>query len=139
MYAQELADRFPRVGVDAGPIYIRDGAVATSGGVTAALDLTLAFVEEDHGAELARRVALGMVTYLQRPGNQTQRGTEREWLRTVAEHAQLEHASDQDRDPSFPDRDHLAALTLGHRDRIVAASPATTHLGARHDHLPPRR
>jgi transcriptional regulator GlxA family with amidase domain len=72
MYAQELADRFPRVRVDAGPIYIRDGAVATSGGVTAALDLTLAFVEEDHGAELARRVALGMVTYLQRPGNQTQ-------------------------------------------------------------------
>jgi transcriptional regulator GlxA family with amidase domain len=46
--------------------------VATSGGVTAALDLTLAFVEEDHGPELARWVAMGMVTYLQRPGNQAQ-------------------------------------------------------------------
>jgi transcriptional regulator GlxA family with amidase domain len=60
------------VRVDPAPIYVRDGPVATSGGVTAALDLTLAFVEEDHGAEIARRVAMGMVTYLQRPGNQAQ-------------------------------------------------------------------
>lgn len=71
-HAARLAERFPRVCVDAAPIYIRDGAVATSGGVTAALDLTLAFVEEDHGPELARWVAMGMVTYLQRPGNQAQ-------------------------------------------------------------------
>ena len=71
-YAPRLAERFPRVRVDAAPIYIRDGTVATSGGVTAALDLTLAFVEEDHGPELARWVAMGMVTYLQRPGNQAQ-------------------------------------------------------------------
>jgi transcriptional regulator GlxA family with amidase domain len=40
--------------------------------VTASLDLTLAFIEEDHGPELARWVAMGMVTYLQRPGNQAQ-------------------------------------------------------------------
>ncbi|QFZ20189.1 GlxA family transcriptional regulator [Saccharothrix syringae] len=71
-YARELAERFPRVRVDAGPVYIRDGVVATSGGVTAALDLTLAFVEEDHGPELAREVAMGMVAYLQRPGDQAQ-------------------------------------------------------------------
>ncbi|MDN5854118.1 MAG: DJ-1/PfpI family protein [Actinomycetia bacterium] len=71
-YAERLAQCYPRVRVDAGPIFIRDGDVATSGGVTAALDLTLAFVEEDHGPELARRVALGLVTYLQRPGNQAQ-------------------------------------------------------------------
>jgi transcriptional regulator GlxA family with amidase domain len=71
-YAQELADDYPTVSVDAGPIFIRDGRVATSGGVTASLDLTLAFIEEDHGAELARWVAMGMVTYLQRPGNQAQ-------------------------------------------------------------------
>lgn len=71
-YAERLAARYPRVRVDAGPIYVRDGSLATSGGVTAALDLTLAFIEEDHGPELARRVALGMVSYLQRPGNQAQ-------------------------------------------------------------------
>ena len=71
-YARSLAERFPAIRVDASPIYIRDGKVATSAGVTAALDLTLAFIEEDHGPELARRVALGMVTYLKRPGNQAQ-------------------------------------------------------------------
>ncbi|NEE03249.1 GlxA family transcriptional regulator [Phytoactinopolyspora halotolerans] len=71
-YARRLARLFPKVNVDAGPVYIRDGDLATSGGVTASLDLTLAFIEEDHGAELARHVALGVVTYLQRPGNQAQ-------------------------------------------------------------------
>ncbi|HEX6232235.1 MAG TPA: GlxA family transcriptional regulator [Jiangellaceae bacterium] len=71
-YAGRLARLFPKVKVDAGPIYVRDGNLATSGGVTASLDLTLAFIEEDHGPELARRVALGVVAYLQRPGNQAQ-------------------------------------------------------------------
>jgi transcriptional regulator GlxA family with amidase domain len=71
-YAERLAAQYPRVEVDAAPIYIREGDVATSGGVTASLDLTLAFIEEDHGPEIARRVALGMVTYLQRPSNQAQ-------------------------------------------------------------------
>ncbi|MBM0278989.1 GlxA family transcriptional regulator [Micromonospora tarensis] len=72
MYADRLADRFPDVRVDAEPIYIRDGNVATSGGVTSALDLTLAFIEEDHGPTLARGVAMGAVAYLQRPGGQAQ-------------------------------------------------------------------
>ncbi len=72
MYAEKLKRRYPAVSVDASPIFIRDGRVATSGGVTSALDLTLSFIEEDHGAELARWVAMGMVTYLQRPGNQAQ-------------------------------------------------------------------
>lgn len=72
MYAPDLSERYPNVDVDAVPVYVRDGNVATSGGVTAALDLTLAFVEEDHGTELARRVAMGLVTYLQRPGSQEQ-------------------------------------------------------------------
>jgi transcriptional regulator GlxA family with amidase domain len=71
-YAADVSARFPRVAIDSAPIYVRDGKIATSGGVTASLDLTMAFIEEDHGAELARRVALGMVTYLQRPGNQAQ-------------------------------------------------------------------
>jgi transcriptional regulator GlxA family with amidase domain len=72
MYAEQLAHDYPQVLVDADPIYIRDGGVATSGGVTSALDLTLSFIEEDHGIALARGVALGMVTFLQRPGTQAQ-------------------------------------------------------------------
>ncbi|GLU49105.1 GlxA family transcriptional regulator [Nocardiopsis ansamitocini] len=70
--AQRLAARYPRVEVDPTPIYVRDGKVSTSAGVTTALDLTLAFVEDDHGADVARSVARALVTYLQRPGNQAQ-------------------------------------------------------------------
>lgn len=71
-YAAQLAAAYPEVEVDPEPIFVRHGAIATSGGVTSALDLTLAFIEEDHGAELARRVSMGLVTYLRRPGDQAQ-------------------------------------------------------------------
>ncbi|MFC7647482.1 GlxA family transcriptional regulator [Streptosporangium lutulentum] len=70
--APVLAARHPKVVVDSDPIFIRDGNTYTAAGVTSSLDLTLAFVEEDNGAELARRVARHLVTYLQRPGNQAQ-------------------------------------------------------------------
>ncbi|MDF5754284.1 helix-turn-helix domain-containing protein [Spongiactinospora sp. TRM90649] len=70
--ADQLATRYPRVRVDPAPVFVRDGPVSTSGGVTAALDLTLSFIEEDHGAEIARRVAMGTVAYLQRPGDEAQ-------------------------------------------------------------------
>jgi transcriptional regulator GlxA family with amidase domain len=72
MFADALAAAYPAVRVDADPVYVRDGGVTTGGGVSSALDLALAFVEEDHGAQLARGVARGLVTYLQRPGNQAQ-------------------------------------------------------------------
>ncbi|WP_239513894.1 GlxA family transcriptional regulator [Streptosporangium sp. 'caverna'] len=70
--AYDIAARHPKVLFDPGPIFIRDGNTYTAAGVTSALDLTLAFIEEDHGAELARRVSRSLVTYLQRPGNQAQ-------------------------------------------------------------------
>ncbi|GAA3152503.1 DJ-1/PfpI family protein [Planomonospora alba] len=71
-WARHFAARHPEIAVDPGPIFIRDGNIATAAGVTSALDLTLAFVEEDNDAELARKVARHLVTYLQRPGNQAQ-------------------------------------------------------------------
>ncbi|MFE5733118.1 GlxA family transcriptional regulator [Streptomyces sp. NPDC056528] len=71
-FAPRLAARYPGVSVDPAPLWIRDGNVYTSAGITSALDLTLAFVEEDHGPELARRVARHLVVYMQRPGNQNQ-------------------------------------------------------------------
>ena len=71
-FARLLASTYPQVNVDPDPIYIRDGSVFTAAGVTSALDLTLAFIEDDHGAALARAVARGLVTYLHRPGNQAQ-------------------------------------------------------------------
>jgi transcriptional regulator GlxA family with amidase domain len=71
-HAALLAARFPAVTFDGDPIYVTDGPVCTSAGVTAALDLTLSFIEEDVSADLAREVARQLVTYLQRPGNQAQ-------------------------------------------------------------------
>ncbi|MFC0436334.1 GlxA family transcriptional regulator [Kutzneria buriramensis] len=70
--APGLAERYPRINVDPKPLYIKDGNVYTAAGVTSGLDLSLAFVEEDNGAEMARTVARALVTYLQRPGNQAQ-------------------------------------------------------------------
>ncbi|KOG54539.1 AraC family transcriptional regulator [Streptomyces griseoflavus] len=68
----ELAAGFPAVRVDPEPIYVRDGDVATSAGVTAGIDLALALVEEDLGRDLALAVARHLVVFLRRPGNQTQ-------------------------------------------------------------------
>ncbi|MGW4730952.1 GlxA family transcriptional regulator [Streptomyces shenzhenensis] len=72
MFAEEIAASYPGVTVDPCPIFIRDGHVSTSAGVTSALDLTLSFIAEDNGLELARQAAQVQVTYLQRPGNQAQ-------------------------------------------------------------------
>jgi transcriptional regulator GlxA family with amidase domain len=71
-YGADLARRFPDVIVDTEPIFIQDGAIATSAGVTAGIDLALAMVEEDVGREAALAVARGLVVYLRRPGGQAQ-------------------------------------------------------------------
>ncbi|GAA3193419.1 GlxA family transcriptional regulator [Actinocorallia longicatena] len=71
-WAGHLAALYPGVRVDPKPIHINDGNVYTSAGVTSALDLTLALIEEDNGPDLARTVARAQVTYLQRPGDQAQ-------------------------------------------------------------------
>lgn len=71
-YAAEFAQRYPHVTVDPAPLYIKDGKVYTAAGVTSAIDLSLALIEEDHGPTLAREVAKSLVVYRQRPGNQAQ-------------------------------------------------------------------
>jgi transcriptional regulator GlxA family with amidase domain len=67
-----LAKKYPNIEVDPDPIFIRDGKVYTSAGVTAGMDLALALVEEDHGSRLALEVARDLVLYLRRPGGQSQ-------------------------------------------------------------------
>ncbi|ARX84195.1 GlxA family transcriptional regulator [Streptomyces alboflavus] len=71
-YGERLAARHPTVAVDVAPLYVRDGNVYTSAGVTSALDLTLALIEDDHGPTLARAVARELVSYLHRPADQAQ-------------------------------------------------------------------
>ncbi|MFF3742593.1 GlxA family transcriptional regulator [Streptomyces kronopolitis] len=72
MLCDTLARRYSAVRVEPEPIYVRDGDVATSAGVTAGIDLALALVEEDLGRDLALAVARQLVVFLRRPGNQTQ-------------------------------------------------------------------
>lgn len=67
-----LRRAFPAVEVLDDPIFVRDGPVWTSAGVTAGIDLALALVEHDHGPDVARRVACELVVFLQRPGGQAQ-------------------------------------------------------------------
>jgi len=70
--AADLARRYPRVRVQDDRIWVRDGSVYTSAGVSAGMDLALALIEEDLGAEVALGVARAMVMYLRRPGDQSQ-------------------------------------------------------------------
>lgn len=71
----ELARRYPRARVEPDPIFIRDGALWTSAGVTAGIDLALALVEADLGRATALAVARHLVVFLKRPGGQAQFST----------------------------------------------------------------
>jgi transcriptional regulator GlxA family with amidase domain len=70
--ASKLAARFPRVRVEPDRIFLRQGRIYTSAGVTAGIDLALHLVREDHGAELALNVAKRLVVFSQRAGGQSQ-------------------------------------------------------------------
>lgn len=113
-HAATLQQRHPAVRVEADRIYLRDGPVWTSAGISAGIDLALALVEEDHGAALAQAVAGEMVVYHRRAGGQSQfssllalsPGSER--MRAVLAHI----------------RDHLtAALTVDDLAAVACLSP----------------
>lgn len=98
--AAELARLHPGVTVDPEPIFLRDGAIWTSAGVTAGMDLALALVEEDLDRQAALTIARHLVMFLRRPGNQSQfsatlaaQEPAREPLREVRRHI-VEHPSE---------------------------------------------
>ncbi|MFD1517184.1 GlxA family transcriptional regulator [Pseudonocardia yunnanensis] len=67
-----LARRHPQVMVEPDAIFVTDGTITTSAGVSAGIDLALALVEDDHGPGVACQVARSMVVFLQRPGGHSQ-------------------------------------------------------------------
>lgn len=71
-HTELLARRCPTARVEPDALFVRDGCLYTSAGVTAGIDLALALVEQDHGADLARSVARSLVVYMQRAGGQSQ-------------------------------------------------------------------
>jgi transcriptional regulator GlxA family with amidase domain len=67
-----LGEMFPRVKLEPNTIYVKDGPVYTTAGVTASMDLALALVEEDYGRSVALRIAKELILFLKRPGGQSQ-------------------------------------------------------------------
>ncbi|MER6267253.1 GlxA family transcriptional regulator [Streptomyces sp900105755] len=128
-YCEKLARDHPAVDVDPDPIYVRDGHVATSAGVTSGIDLALALVEEDLGRDVALSVARHLVVFLRRPGNQAQfsaqlaaQTAQRAPLREVQQWI-TEHPED---DLSVEALAARAALSPRHFARAFQAETGTT-------------
>ncbi|EKX60704.1 GlxA family transcriptional regulator [Streptomyces ipomoeae] len=123
-YCDTLARDHPTIDVDPNPIYIRDGRIATSAGVTSGIDLALALVEEDLGREVALSIARHLVVFLRRPGNQAQFSAQlaaqtarREPLREVQLGAPPTPLRQWGRITEHP-RDDLSVETLAARARL---------------------
>lgn len=124
-----LAAAHPAVTVDPDPIFVRDGEVTTSAGVTAGIDLCLALVQEDHGRQLALEVARQLVVFLKRPGGQSQFSAhlradvaERD---TIAD-AQRYVLSHLDGDLRVEQLAELAAMSLRHFARTFLSEVGVT-------------
>lgn len=129
MACADLARRHPDITVEPDRIFVRDGDVYTSAGVTAGMDLALALVEDDHGAELARSVARALVMFLQRPGGQSQFSARLDQavpdaspLRPVLDSITADPAADH-RLPVLAER---AALSERHLTRLFTEHTGTT-------------
>ena len=111
---RDLQHRFPAVTVDGDRIFVVDGPVWTSAGITAGIDLALALIEGDHGSGLAQSVARELVVYHRRPGGQSQ----------FSAMGELEPASDRMRLALAFARDHLAEpLTVERLAEAARLSP----------------
>ena len=71
-HVDELQRRFPGTRVNCAPLFVREGKMWSSAGVTAGIDMALAMVADDHGHEIAMQVAQALVVFLKRPGGQSQ-------------------------------------------------------------------
>jgi transcriptional regulator GlxA family with amidase domain len=121
---ETLATLHPRVHVEPDPIFVRDGRLCTSAGVTAGMDLALSLVEEDFGRQVALGVARQLVMFLQRPGGQSQfssqlsiQAADREPLRELVEWIP-DHLTE---DLSVAELAERAAMSPRHFARVFAS------------------
>ena len=128
-HTELLGRLYPAVDVQPDSIHVRDGAVYTSAGVSAGIDLALALVEEDHGPDLARRVAQSLVVHMQRAGGQSQFSASLQGpaprssaLREVTDLI----ASDPGRAYSVSLLADLAKMSVRHLNRLFHEELATT-------------
>ena len=112
MFSDILSKTFPSIDVDASLIFVRDGNIYTSGGITAGIDLALALVEEDLGPEVMLGVARALVVFPRRPGGQSQfRG----------------HTSILDK-PLQPNVSELQAWMLAHPEANLSVQALADHM-----------
>lgn len=114
-YAKELADEYPDIKVEPDHIFVRDGHVFSSAGVSAAIDLTFSLIEEDHGRDLALWVARRLVVFLKRPGGQSQF--------SPMLNAQLATTGPIDKIRSYIVENPSANLDLGELAKLAGVSP----------------
>ena len=128
-HAALLARRHPRVRVEPDALFVTDGPIATSAGITAGIDLLLALVEQDHGPDLAREVARALVVFMQRPGGQSQFSVP---ARTPAPHRPiLRHvldtiAANPAGEYSVPELAATAGTSTRHLNRLFQQELGTT-------------
>jgi transcriptional regulator GlxA family with amidase domain len=127
--AGQLGAEFPSIVVDPDPIYVRDGKVWTSAGVTAGIDLALALVQDDLGDDVAQMVARWLVMYLHRPGGQTQFASpvwvpraERSAVRAVQTLVEVAPGGDH----RLPSLAAAAAMSVRHFARVFTAEVGET-------------
>lgn len=127
--AEELARCYPGVRVDPTPLFLQQGPIWTSAGVTAGIDLALALVEDDLGADVAQTIARWMVLFLRRSGGQSQFAAEvwtqlprRDPVRTVL---RIVHA-DPGADLRLPVMAERAGMSPRHLQRCFREELGTT-------------
>lgn len=127
-WCDALARAHPQVQVDPEPIFVADGPVRTSAGVTAGMDLALALVEEDLGPRAALDIARALVLFVRRPGGQAQfsaglsaQAAERASLRDVQSWI-ADHLAEDLSVPALADRAHMSTRNFARAFRAQTGS-----------------
>jgi transcriptional regulator GlxA family with amidase domain len=124
-----LEQNFPKVTVDRDSIFVRDGKVITSAGITSGIDLTLSLVEEDFGPDAARAAAKDLVVFMARPGGQSQfsvrmdaRSPQNDMVRTVLDAVTADPKADHSREAIAA----RAGVSVRHLTRLFRTELGTT-------------
>jgi transcriptional regulator GlxA family with amidase domain len=128
-HAAAMARQYPKVQVEPDALHVTDGRYVTSAGISAGIDLTLALVEADLGADVARAVARELVVFMQRPGGQSQFSTamatppaRTDQLRAIADAVLADPAGDH----TLPNLAAAAAVSPRHLTRLFQSEFRTT-------------
>lgn len=128
-FGQELARRYPRVTVQSEPLWVKDGNIYTSAGISAGIDLALAWVEEDCGTALAHEAARELVLFLRRPAGQPQLSVslalQASEMRAIRE-LQIWIAENLSKELSLPMLAQRMSMSIRNLERIFIREVGTT-------------